>query len=165
MKNATLKIKPIIVFMMAMLGLTVAANAVAHDQIGSLGEDASATDYYMVTCSTDAGGESDRLEVRLLDATITPGGGKISAVIQRENVAATASDPVRVTRGEGCAGFNDVKQDKNPGPLSSVALGNGVYYIMVHKQKPGPKNYLLQYHCKSAEGIHTGTAIVTIQDQ
>lgn len=163
MKSVTLKIESIILFIMATFGFT--ANAVAHDQVGSLGLSADATDYYLVTCSTDGGGESDRLEVQIKDLTTTTGGGKLSAVVQREDVVTTASDPQRVNRGEGCAGWDDVTKDTDFGNLVQLSKGNGVYYIMVHKQKPGLKSYLLQYHCKSSTGLHTGTSLLVIQDQ
>lgn len=155
MKNATLRNKRAIVFMMAAFGFT--AKAVAHDQIGALGNEASATDHFLIICSTDAGGESDLLEVSVFDATEGQGGGKVSAVVQRESVARTASDPFRVDEN-----FN---HDKNFGPLTAISAGNGAYNVMVHKLKEGPKNYVLQYHCKTNGGLHTGTALTILQDQ
>lgn len=163
MRNATLKNKLVIVFMMAAFGLTV--DAIAHDQIGALGQDSSATDYYLVTCSTDAGGVTGQLDVQIYDPTTTQGGGKISAVVKHGNVVGTASDPRRVQwqNGNVCTGIN--KPDTEAGPPIFVHGGNGTYDVMVHKQKEGPKNYLLTYHCLSTEGTHTGTALITIQDQ
>jgi hypothetical protein len=149
MNNATLKSKRVIVFIMAAFGFTT--NAVAHDQIGALGEDGSATDYYLVTCSTDAGGVTGQLETYIYDPTTTQGGGKISVVSQFGNAATTASDPVRT--------------DTNPGPPAYLPGTDGTYNLFVHKLKAGPKNYLLSYHCLSSEGAHTGTALITIQDQ
>lgn len=165
MKSVTLKIKSIILFIMATFGFT--ANAVAHDQIGTLLDPASATDYYLVTCSTGGGGESDRLEVRIKDLTTAVGGGKLSAVVQNDvvGVVATASDPVRVARGEGCEGWSNVTQDTEFGEPVSISAGNGAYTVMVHKQKAGPKTYSLEYHCKSSTGLHTGTALLVLQDQ
>lgn len=165
MKSVTLKIESIILFIMASFGF--AANAVAHEQVGSLLDPASATDYYLVTCSTDGGGASDHLEVRIKDLTTAVGGGKLSAVVQNDvaGVVATASDPVRVARGEGCEGWNNVTQDTEFGEPASVSAGNGAYTIMVHKQKAGLKSYFLEYHCKSSTGLHTGTALLVLQDQ
>jgi hypothetical protein len=147
--NATLKSKWGIIIMMAALGFTT--NAVAHDQIGALGEDGSATDYYLVTCSTDAGGVTGQLETFIYDPTTTQGGGKISVVSQFGNAATTASDPVRT--------------DTNPGPPAYLPGTDGTYNLFVHKLKAGPKNYLLSYQCLTSEGVHTGTALITIQDQ
>lgn len=155
MKNATLKNKWVIASMVAALGYSV--NGAAHDQVGALGNEASATDHYLIICSTEAGEASDVLEVRVFDATEAQGGGKISAVVQRESVVRTASDPFRVDK--------DFNHDKNFGPLTSVSGGNGAYNVMVHKLKTSPKSYLLEYHCKTNSGIHTGTSLTVLQDQ
>jgi hypothetical protein len=165
MRNATLKNKLVIVFMMAVFGLTVSIAALAHDQIGALGEPADATDYYLVTCSTDAGGVTGKLEVLLFDPTRTQGGGKMSAVVKHGNIVRTASDPQRVQwqNGNVCTGISE--PDTEYGPPVSVHGGNGTYDVMVHKQKQGPKNYVLQYHCKTNTGIHTGSSLIVIQDQ
>ncbi|BAW80170.1 hypothetical conserved protein [Candidatus Nitrosoglobus terrae] len=145
--------KQIIVFIIAALKFN--ANAVAHDQVGSLGEDASATDYYLVMCSTSPGGETGLLRTQILDATTTAGGGKISVVSQFQNEtmikAATASDPNRL--------------DDQPGPAAILPGANGAFNVFVHKLKEGPKNYQLTYHCMTSEGSHTGTSLTTIQDQ
>ncbi|ADJ28043.1 hypothetical protein [Nitrosococcus watsonii] len=155
MKITALRNKWIVMLMIAGLGLSV--KAVAHDQIGTLGVEGNATDYYLVTCSSDAGGVTDYLEVQIYDATVEQGGGKMSAVILREPVASTASDPYRADEFQN--------HDKNPGPPAFVGGGDGVYKVMVHKLKDGPKNYLLSYHCKSSVGLHTGTSILILQDQ
>jgi hypothetical protein len=163
MRNATLKNKLVIVFMMAAFGLTV--EAMAHDQIGTLGDAEDATDYYLVTCSTDAGGVTGQLEVQVFDPTVTIGGGKISAVVKHENIVSTASDPQRVQWQDGnvCTGISE--PDTEYGPPTFVHGGNGTYDVMVHKQKQGPKNYVLQYHCLTDAGIHTGTSLIILQDQ
>lgn len=155
MKIATLENQWIIVLMIAGLGL--AAKATAHDQPGSLGVEGDATDYYQVTCSTAAGEVSDHLEVQVYDATVEQGGGKISAVVQKDLIAGAAADPYRADEFQN--------HDKSPGPPAFIGGGNGVYNVMVHKLKDGPKTYQLKYHCKSSTDLHTGTALITVQDQ
>ncbi|CAH9017698.1 hypothetical protein [Candidatus Nitrosacidococcus sp. I8] len=133
--------------------LSFTTQSIAHTQTGSLGEDAAATDYFFVLCSTDQGGTTGKLELSIYDGTTTPGGGKISAVgvFPQTQAAATASDPNRL--------------DDQPGPIAAVPGPDGTYYVFVHKLKSGAKNYNLTYHCKSAEGAHTGASLLTIQDQ
>lgn len=125
--------------------------AEAHDQIGTLLDAASATDLYQITCSTDSGGSSDYLEIQVIDPTTTPGGGKISAVLQKGTTVRTTSDAVRAD-----AGFS---------PAVSLSAGNTSYFVMVHKLKTGLKNYQLTYHCKNNDGSHTGTSLVTLQNE
>jgi len=123
----------------------------AHDQVGSLLDAASATDLYLITCSTDSGGVSDLLEIELIDPTTTAGGGKISAVIQKDTTVRTTSDAVRA--------------DTNFSPAVSISRGNTSYYVTVHKLKTGLKSYTLSYHCKNNNGSHTGTSLVTLQNE
>ncbi|CAB1275102.1 hypothetical protein [Candidatus Nitrosacidococcus tergens] len=131
--------------------LGVTTQVIAHDQTGTLGEDAAASDYFLVQCSSDQGGATGKLELSIYDGTTTQGGGKISAVGVFNETVATASDPNRL--------------DDQPGAKAAVIGSNGAYNVFVHKLKNGVKNYKLTYHCKSAEGGHTGTALQTIQDQ
>lgn len=175
MRKVTLKNKLVIASMMAALGFTT--EAIAHNQAGALGEAADATDYYMVTCSTDAGGVTDKLQVSILDPTTTQGGGKESVVVKQGTVVTTASDPVRVhwvdangnpiSIGDiyhGVEGAHPIP-DTEYGPETYLLGGNGVYDVMVHKLKESPKNYVLQYHCLTANDLHTGTSIILLQDQ
>ena len=123
----------------------------AHDQVGTLLNEASATDLYQITCSTDSGGSSDLLEIQIIDPTTTQGGGKISAVLKKNNVVRTTADAIRA--------------DANFSPEISLSAGNTTYDVMVHKLKTGFKNYQLSYHCKNNNGNHTGTSLVTLQNE
>ncbi|MGH8474703.1 MAG: hypothetical protein ACRERV_03645 [Methylococcales bacterium] len=123
-----------------------------HDLFGkTLGQPFYATDVYHVTCTTDSGGASDYLETSIIDTTQTTGGGKISAVTKGGGVVEQTGDPGR--------------NDGNYSPPLLVHGGNGLYEVFVHKLNKGPKIYSLQYHCKSSGGAHTGTEIITIQNQ
>ncbi|CAH9017696.1 hypothetical protein [Candidatus Nitrosacidococcus sp. I8] len=135
--------------------LGTSIQATAHNQIGSLGDPADATDYYMVQCSTDEGGTTGQLYLQIFDGTTTQGGGKVSVVgeFPAGNIATTASDPDRFSPMPG-------------GPSSLLKPGtDGTYNMFVHKLKEGVKQYNVTYHCQSSEGAHTGTSILTIQDQ
>lgn len=123
----------------------------SHELSGSLGDPFYSTDVYNVQCSTDSGGVSDFLETSITDITKTSGGGKVSAVIQAGGVVTQTSDPIR--------------DDGISSPEQSVHAGNGIYEIFVHKLKAGAKVYTLDYHCKSSTGAHTGTSVITVQNQ
>lgn len=126
--------------------------AVSHVLSGSLGVNFWSTDVYLMQCSTDAGGVTAFLEFRILDATQTPRGGKLSAVVSAGGIVTQTGDPVR-----GDTGWS---------PIHRVHAGNGTYQVIVHKLKQdGNKVYSLDYHCKSSSGAHTGTSSITIQDQ
>ncbi|BAW80169.1 hypothetical conserved protein [Candidatus Nitrosoglobus terrae] len=152
MNEIALKGKQRVVLIVIALGWSI--NVFAHNQIGTLGDPASATDFYMVQCSTDSGGVTGRLYTQILDGTTTAGGGKISVVSEfnGDNIidATTASAPVR---------------DGQNGPASILPGADGIFLMFVHKLKEGVKDYNVTYHCQSSEGVHTGTSIQTIQDQ
>ncbi|CAB1275100.1 hypothetical protein [Candidatus Nitrosacidococcus tergens] len=140
-----------IVVVLLTLGLTT--QVAAHNQIGSLGDPVGATDYYLVQCSTDEGGTTGRLYLQIFDGTTTQGGGKLTVTGQFQQVAISASAPVRGAPMPG-------------GPASLLQPGtDGTYTMFVTKLKEGVKQYNVTYHCQSSEGVHTGTSIITVQDQ
>lgn len=183
MRKVTLKNKLLIASMMAALGFTT--EAMAHNEAGSLGEAADATDFYQVRCTTDSGGTTGKLWISILDPTPTQGGGKESVVgqvvdqskVTQGGFIQTASDPVRVhwvdANGnlisigdiyKGVEGAHPIP-DTEYGPETYLWGGNGAYTLAVHKLKAGTKNYVLQYHCLTANDLHTGTTIILLQDQ
>ena len=71
--------------------LASAVDARAHTQVGSLGEPASATDFYQITCSDDGNGAPASLALQLLD-TAPVAAPLVSVQVQRGSQAATATD-------------------------------------------------------------------------
>lgn len=124
---------------------------------GTLGNAAGATDFYRVTCSKNANGDTSRFaaSVRDLLPVATP---LISVQIIKANTsyAKNSTDPV----------------DGNNTPSSSVVIqpvapfsGNGVYEVRVNKTAAGAESYRLNFTCYSSTNLVTGTALVKVQDQ
>ncbi len=137
--------------------LALAGNASAHDQSGDLGNAASATDYYVVTCSNDGSGAPYQLYFDLTDLTKNSA-PVVSAQVTKDLMAATTSDlvdtdtaagPAIILRGGAAA----------PGKGS----GPGNYFVTIDKSKAGLEKYHFTFHCQTQNGDHTGTDITTLQ--
>jgi hypothetical protein len=115
----------------------------AHDLLNqTLGKPQSATDVYTVTCFNDGNGNAQRLEAQVRDDTA---GFRVTSLVMLKGL-----NQVRST--------TDAKGgDTASSPLISVNGGNGVYSLMVHKDRWGARQYDLFYHCKTSTGAHTGT--------
>lgn len=122
----------------------------AHTINGSLGSGAGATDYYLVTCSPDAGENTSSLSARVKDNSpvVSP---LISVQVLRARLAANATD-----LSDGNTSYS---------PIAKVNGGNGTYIVMVNKTAAGAESYTLEYHCKAANGVHTATSSSTQQNQ
>jgi hypothetical protein len=150
MKN--FKFAKLVSLHLGLLAAGYSSLAWSHELSGSLGVDFWSTDVYLIQCSTDSGGTPDYLEFKILDATQTPAGGKLSAVVTAGGIVTQTGDA-----GRGDADWS---------PYHSVHAGNGPYEVAVHKLKQGGnKVYAFEYHCKSSSGAHTGTSAITIQNQ
>lgn len=128
--------------------------AVAHTQSGVLGSAAAATDYYLIICSDDGAGPPQSLTMQITDAA---------------PVAAPLVS-VQVRAGLELANTTDeVDGDATPSPVIHVNGGpQAVYDVLVDKTGTGAESYTLTYHCTTGPdgtGLHTGTDIVTRQNQ
>lgn len=126
----------------------------AHTQNGNLGAGAAATDYYQVTCSDDGTGIPASLSVQISDEA--PAAAPLVGVQVRNGPdLLTSTDPVD---GDGAAS-----------PLIHVNVRSGfVFDVLIDKTGAGGENYVLTFHCKTGPdgtGLHTGTDIVTRQNQ
>ena len=100
--------------------------APAHDQGGSLGTTASATDYYEISCFDDGSGAPGSLQLRILDSS--PGSlPQVSVQIQRGLSLASVSD--------------EITPDIVPSPWIYSNEGAGVYHVLVDKTGTGAKVY------------------------
>ena len=139
----------------AMVGASAAAGPVgAHTQAGSLGSGAAATDYYQVICSDDGTGPPVSLSIQVLD----------SAPVASPLVS------VQARNGHELANSTDATDgDPSASPLIHVNVSPGaVYDVLVDKSGAGSENYVLTLHCltgANGTGLHTGTDIVTRQNQ
>lgn len=131
-----------ILFTLAITGF--ASIASAHNEAGSLGDDATATDIYLVYCEEG----TERLEASIADTDpdMTP---LVSVTISKTG-SATSTDPI--------------DSDGEYSPAIQLAEGDGQYALTVSKSDFGAENYDVQFHCM-AGGIHTETIIQMIQNQ
>lgn len=127
-----------------------ANTTLAHTLNGSLGSGAGATDYYLITCSPDAGEDTNSLEARVKDNS-PAAAPLVNVQVVRSRFAANATDP-----SDGDATYS---------PNAKVNGGNGTYIVLVNKTAAGSESYSLEYHCKAANGVHTATSISTQQNQ
>jgi hypothetical protein len=132
----------------------LAGPAAAHTQSGSLGAEASATDLFQVVCSNDGTGAPGSLSVQILD-DVPAAAPKVGVQVRGGLLLATSTDAV-----DG---------DTTPSPLIHVDVTTTlVFDVLVDKTGAGSENYVLTYHCvtgPNGTGLHTGTALVTRQNQ
>jgi hypothetical protein len=133
----------------------------AHTQPGSIGRKKSkapGTDIYEVTCSNagDGTGEPDHLYVDVKD-------------LRPRNPAQISIQAVLSTTGAATPISVDAKDsDPYPSPGNTLVGGAGPYLMTVNKSRSrvaGAEVYLVEFHCQSAAGAHTGTDWVMKQNQ
>ncbi len=146
MKNQKSKINA---WVLALLLLPVVV-CHADSKKGSLGTSSSATDYYRVTCSTNANGATSSLNVKITD--LVP--------------VASPMLSVQVIKGIKAKNTTDAKDgDTKASPAAIVQGGDGVYEVRVNKTESGAELYTLSYSCINSTGKATGVSIATVQNQ
>ncbi len=154
MKLKTLKVALITVIMGFMT--SQAGMAVAHNQGGSFTTGlAAAVDYYQVTCFDDGNGAPSYLEAQVKDMTANT--SKVNIVIHK-GTSCTANK---------CAQFSmdATDSDASYSPLVRVTQGAGVYNLFVKHTVAGTDSYDVLMHCKTVGAVHTGTSVVSRQQQ
>lgn len=134
----------------ALFGLIQSSHA--HDAaatMDSVGNSATFTGYGFVTCFDDGNGSADKLVASVKDLSPPVPGLLVNLQILKGNRATNVTDPVS---GDGIGS-----------PSISVKGGNGVYFIMVNKTAAGARNFSIEYHCMTANDVHTGTDIGVYQ--
>lgn len=145
-----------------LIGLACNHQAMAHDQAGSLtaAAGASATDYYQVTCSSDAvtNTATDHLFFSIRD--VTAGGNLVGMTVIKADAATNQAAYSTIDLVGGTA-------DTTYSPSLSIKGGNGVYNVAVwHTGVAATESYTFQYHCQNAAGtLHTPTSILRISNQ
>lgn len=130
-----------------------AGPAAAHDYSGGgLGPSSGATDYHVISCNDDGSGPPAFLSFQL-NAGPPVAAPLVSAQIQVPGrpLAGSVTDPQN----------GDVQSSR----IIEVAAGEAAYQVTVDKAGPGKAGYSFSYHCETANGEHTGTDLVTLQDQ
>ena len=103
------------------------------------------TDYYQITCSDDGTGVPAYLLIAVRD--ITAGTSVLSATIQKGLLSRQTTD----VTGADTAYSPMISLYGKPGP--------GIYNVIVSKNLYPTRNYDMQYHCMTADNLHTGTSI------
>lgn len=151
MKSATFRRK---VFAAASLAAIVGYSdiAPAHSVSGSLSTTAGATDFYQVTCDDDGNGPPAYLVTSILatSATALPH----VSVQDRKDTTTTVTNSTDPTNG-----------DTSYSPEARLNGGGGLYNVLIDKDGAGTQSYTFQFHCITADGTHTGTNIVSVQNQ
>lgn len=101
------------------------------------------TDYYQVTCSDDGTGAPAYLLIAVRDNTA--GTSVLSATIQKGLLSRQTTD---------VTGANTTYS-----PMISLYGNAGIYNVIVSKNLYPTRNYDMQYHCMTANNLHTGTSI------
>jgi hypothetical protein len=129
-------------------------NVFAHDQIGSLGKAAGATDLYEVTCFDDGTGTGGTHHLTSSVLTgIAPTNLRVSVRTQKDAKATNSTDAVN---------GNSVGS-----PLVDTVAGDGIYYLSVGKTVASTTAtpYTADFHCENSTGGHTGTSSKLLQNQ
>jgi hypothetical protein len=132
----------------------------AHTQAGSIGRKkskAGGTDIYEVTCSNanDGTGEPDHLYVDVKD--LRPRNPALVSI--QATLPTGAATPISKDAKDG---------DRYASPGYTLVGGAGPYLMTVNKSRSrvaGAEVYVVEFHCQSAAGAHTGTDWVMKQNQ
>ncbi len=102
-----------------------------------------------VTCFDDGNGPADNLIARIRDNSQPVPGLLVNLQIFKNNQSNSISDTV-----SGDADFS---------PFITLRGGTGTYWIMVNKTDIGARQFDVEWHCNTSQGVHTGTDIVVTQ--
>lgn len=130
--------------------MSYVGTAFAHSVNGALKAGASAVDVYQSTCSKDTAGAT----------------GKFLTKVKAAKAGVLVS--VQVSKGKLASHTTDLKGgDAAYSPDAIIkGGGEGVYTILVDKSGAGAMNYVLDAHCQTASGGHSGqTEPVQVQNQ
>lgn len=103
------------------------------------------TGYAQITCFDNGSGPADYLEADILDLSTPVENLLVNLVLLKGDKAISVSDTV--------------SGDSNPSPPILLQGGNGTYLLVVNKTDVGLRQFVVDYHCKTATGVHTGTNI------
>jgi hypothetical protein len=143
MRNIKIKLLAVV----GLLSMTYPFMVSAHDQSGSLGVAASATDVYEVDC---ASAPKLFFEIKSGLSSSSP----VSAQVINDTVALSTTDSTG-----GDTGFSPSLEVVKPGD-------SGIYTVVVNKSGAGQANYAFEFHCENSNGSHASiTEIALKQDQ
>lgn len=132
------------------LGIGQAGVGNAHGIAGPIDPDGnvpSFTAVAKVTCFDDGNGKTGYLMANIKDHPSNP-------VVEDMFVHIT------LFKGDKAISITDtIPGDDSFSPSIQLSAGDGVYSMIVSKTKAGTRNVAVDYHCMTADHVHTGTDI------
>ncbi|MCB1985057.1 MAG: hypothetical protein H6936_12340 [Burkholderiales bacterium] len=107
------------------------------------------TGVVLVTCFDDGNGPAENLIARIRDNSPLVPGLLVNLQLFKGNKAVNITDTV--------------SGDANYSPFVTLHGGPGVYYMIINKTDAGARNFDVEWHCNTVDGIHTGTEISVSQ--
>lgn len=117
--------------------------------LDAAGNSRTFTGVAFVTCFDDGNGPAENLVARIRDNSPPVDGLLVNLHIFKGNKAVGISDTV--------------SGDADYSPFVTLHGGTGVYNIIVSKTDVGERLFNLEWHCQTADNIHTGTEIGVTQ--
>jgi hypothetical protein len=102
-----------------------------------------------VTCNDDGNGPADNIIVRIRDNSPPVPGLLVNLQVYKGNKANSITDTI--------------SGDANFSPFITLHGGAGVYWLLVNKTDIGARTFEVEYHCNTADDVHTGTDIGVTQ--
>lgn len=144
--------KKVISFLLAGVSILTITNVQAHSG-GATMNPAGNNPHFMavvdVTCFDDGNGAPDHLSIRIEDTSPYVEGSQLTFLVYKANRAISTSDPIPA--------------DGQYGPLVKLHAGGGRYTMMLNTTGPGPRNFIAEWHCVTADEIHTGTSEIVVR--
>lgn len=113
------------------------------------GNKATFTALARVTCYDDGNGSADYITAKIRDNSPAIPGMFVSLQLLKGSRAISVTDTT-----PGDAQFSE---------QVTLQGGNGVYYMMANKTIAGARNFEVEWHCMTANHVHTGTDILVDQ--
>ncbi len=102
-----------------------------------------------VSCVDDGNGPPDHIFIRIKDNGEADSGTVLNLLVYKANKAISTSDPI-----PGDADF---------GPGVELHGGGGRYTLMVSTTGAGARNFIAEWHCETADNVHTGTTEIVVR--
>lgn len=128
-------------------GVGLAGAGFAHEIAGPIdptGNVPSFTVVAMVTCFND-NGRTDKLVANIRDTSPAVEDMFVNLTLFKGSKAISTTDPI--------------PGDQRSSPTITLSGGSGFYFMIINKTKAGTRNVAVEYHCMTADNVHTGTAI------
>lgn len=143
---------PLLGVVMGVVVLVLSGTAAAHSGSAVLdpsGNVDTFTALARITCSDDGTGPAAKLVARIRDKSPPVEHLYLNLQLLKGTRAISISD---VTPG-----------DANYTPFIELRGGNGTYYLILNKTMAGVRDFDLEWHCMTADNLHTGTDIIVDQ--